>query len=390
MDKIDAAGLDIGYINRFVGHDAQLIQESNGRRRIVSERIPIGKGALSTIFRAYDLEKRQEIALKVPFAVTRKIEPEPVEPKESEEINLEERLGWVTQGMEQKEQPETTQKYYQGGFQRMVKRLNDETLIAKPRTTMEGGTSDTFGKMARSLREGEALQNINHPNILRAEGVIWANPPGVPAGERAPIPIIMLKLRDPKEWDSMDRKLYYEGKFSLKDAYHYFSQIAKGVDYLANLRPPIYHRDLKLANYLVNAISDKTEIIDLNISTAAVNADPNVIIGSPSYSNPEAILQGSEIDLRSETFSMAIGLFESITGDKPFKGNDVNETFIKISNIEYDFSPLEQFDSATKEKLEAFFKKAFAEEKKDRFQTATEMMKEFKKIAQQQSGNPIF
>ncbi len=372
MDRVDISGLDIDYINKFVGHDAQILQESNGRRQFVVEKFPLGRGGMAAIYRAYDLENQKEVALKIPFIKTRKIEPE----DENEPI-----IASFDPGINN--QDENEHKKYDGGYQKMVKKLNGDTLIVNPPNKVAAAEiRERFIRTATALREGEFQQRIHHPNILEAEGVTWATPPGVSLKEYPPIPIVILKLLDPKDWDAMDRKLYYEKKFDLSTAYHYFSQIAKGVDFLAYSNPPIYHRDLKLGNFLINAKNNNVKIIDFNFSSGAYKVPANVAAGTPAYLSPEVARKGGVPDLRSETFSLAINLFECITGVLPFNADTPEQAIENIALIKYDLSPLDSNDPETRARLKIFFKKAFAEEKKDRFQSAMEMMKEFKKIAQ--------
>jgi serine/threonine protein kinase len=97
-------------------------------------------------------------------------------------------------------------------------------------------------------------------------------------------------------------------------------QVAEGLDYAH--RNQVVHRDLKPANILVTD-DGRIKITDFGI--AKVLAREGVVrtigvMGTPSYMSPEQV-KGSEVDARSDLFSLGIILYLMLTGQKPFAGD---------------------------------------------------------------------
>jgi serine/threonine protein kinase len=90
----------------------------------------------------------------------------------------------------------------------------------------------------------------------------------------------------------------------------------------------IIHRDLKPENIMlqeVDAGNDYVKILDFGIAdspqdpTYKPQIEPiKFVAGSPAYMSPEQC-QGFELDARSDIYSLAIVVFEMLTGARPFK-----------------------------------------------------------------------
>jgi len=103
-------------------------------------------------------------------------------------------------------------------------------------------------------------------------------------------------------------------------------QIAEALNYAH--RNQIIHRDLKPANILVTE-DGRTKITDFGIAKIAARESAHrtvAIMGTPSYMSPEQIT-GTELDSRSDLFSMGILLYLMLTGQKPFAGDTVAVMF---------------------------------------------------------------
>ena len=53
------------------------------------------------------------------------------------------------------------------------------------------------------------------------------------------------------------------------------------------------------------------------------------ILGTPSYMAPEQ-LSGQAADYRSDLFAVGAVLFQALTGVRPFRGNNLFETLVKM------------------------------------------------------------
>ena len=116
---------------------------------------------------------------------------------------------------------------------------------------------------------------------------------------------------------------------------HITNQIAEALAAAHAL--PMIHRDLKPDNIMITrkgANSDFVKVLDFGIAKAL--ADPGgdnltktgFVLGTPVYMSPEQLL-GEELDPRSDVYSLAIIVFEMLTGRLPFEGDNPQAVMMK-------------------------------------------------------------
>jgi len=93
----------------------------------------------------------------------------------------------------------------------------------------------------------------------------------------------------------------------------------------------ILHRDIKPANIMRLKETGDVKVTDFGIAriTSSSKTKTGVVMGTPSYMSPEQ-LSGKKVDGRSDIFSLGIVLFELLTGEKPFKAQDMTSLMYKI------------------------------------------------------------
>jgi serine/threonine-protein kinase len=103
----------------------------------------------------------------------------------------------------------------------------------------------------------------------------------------------------------------------------------------------IVHRDLKPSNLFLARRPDGTNVVkllDFGVSKSLVEpADDrvkaltgNVVIGSPVYMSPEQVRSARSVDARSDLWSIAVSIYELVTGALPFDGDGVGEVLAQI------------------------------------------------------------
>ena len=93
-----------------------------------------------------------------------------------------------------------------------------------------------------------------------------------------------------------------------------------------------------------------------------------VMLGTPEYMSPEAVLNASAVDHHADLWSLAVVAYVSITGELPFVGSDVGELCISLLEAEYD--PPSTLRPEVPPEIDAWFAKALSKDVDDRFQTA--------------------
>ena len=111
-------------------------------------------------------------------------------------------------------------------------------------------------------------------------------------------------------------------------------------------RQGVVHRDIKPENIMVrgegsgdlNAHGDAT-IVLCDFGIARIADKDNVtttgqLLGSPAYMAPEHI-KGQRVDSRSDLFSLGTVLYELISGQLPFRGQNPHDTLVRIASGEH-------------------------------------------------------
>ena len=134
----------------------------------------------------------------------------------------------------------------------------------------------------------------------------------------------------------------------------------------------IVHRDVSPSNVFLGRNGD-VKLGDFGVakmSRASVQTMPGTIKGKIAYMSPEQA-SAWDVDARSDLFSMGIVLFEALTGARPFTANSDLELLRKL--IEQPAPDPLSVAPTLSPALAAFLRKALANDRADRFQSADEM-----------------
>ena len=96
----------------------------------------------------------------------------------------------------------------------------------------------------------------------------------------------------------------------------------------------VIHRDIKPANVMLTE-QGRVKVTDFGISrldTSQITGAGSVV-GTPSYMSPEQC-RGEKVDARSDLFSVAVVLYELVTGTKPFRGASQHEVWHRLLHEE--------------------------------------------------------
>ena len=104
----------------------------------------------------------------------------------------------------------------------------------------------------------------------------------------------------------------------------------------------IVHRDLKPANVMLSRKNVKQEVVkvlDFGIAkTWTDNKDESLtqtgtLVGTPSYMSPEQVA-GDVVDARTDVYSLSVMVYEMLTGELPFDGNNARTQMVNRLNHE--------------------------------------------------------
>ncbi|HYC89018.1 MAG TPA: protein kinase [Thermoanaerobaculia bacterium] len=176
----------------------------------------------------------------------------------------------------------------------------------------------------RFEREARALSSLSHPHLCALYDVGELTQGG------ATSPYLVMELL---EGETLRERL--ENRLSIRKALLWGAQIAEGL--AAAHAKGVIHRDLKPENVFITE-GELLKILDFGLATTppmggdsstAVRTEPGIVMGTAHYMSPEQV-RGTNLDARSDIFSLGIVLFEMLTGSVPFRARSAVETMNSI------------------------------------------------------------
>jgi serine/threonine-protein kinase len=177
-------------------------------------------------------------------------------------------------------------------------------------------------QLERFRREARAVAQLSHPHIV---GVIDAGEEGDP-----PRPYIVFEYVEGETLKDRIRRL---GRLPVDEAIAYAIEISRALG-AAHARN-IVHRDVKPQNVLVDE-EGSAKVTDFGIARSlddtGLTADGRVL-GTTDYVSPEQAL-GEDVNGQSDIYSLGIVLYEMLTGDVPFHGE--NQVSVAMKHVRED------------------------------------------------------
>jgi TolB-like protein/predicted Ser/Thr protein kinase len=207
--------------------------------------------------------------------------------------------------------------------------------------------------------EAKAAAALNHPNIATIHAI----------EESGDDTFIVMEYIDGVELKDKIKSDH----IPTKEVVNITIQIAEGLE--AAHKKGIVHRDIKSQNIMITG-DGKVKIMDFGLAKVKGGTQLTKLgstVGTAAYMSPEQS-RGEEVDNRSDIWSFGVVLYEMITGKQPFKGDYEQAVIYSILNEEP-----EQSENIS-EDLKYIIFKALAKNKKERYQTASEMQSDLEGI----------
>jgi len=180
-------------------------------------------------------------------------------------------------------------------------------------------------QLERFRREARAVAQFNHPHVV---GVI-------DAGEDENTPYIVFEY---VEGETLKERIRRNGRLAIPEAVAYAIEIARALG--AAHAASIVHRDVKPQNVLIDE-EGTAKVTDFGIARSleqdGLTADGRVL-GTTDYVSPEQAL-GHGVTGQSDLYSLGIVLFEMLTGDVPFHGD--NQVAVAMRHVREELPDLQ-------------------------------------------------
>ncbi len=207
------------------------------------------------------------------------------------------------------------EKIGEGGFASVYVAEQKEPVHRRVALKILKHGMDTQTVVARFEAERQALAMMDHPNIARVLDA-GATEAGRPF-------FVMELVMGQKLSDYCKRQ-----QLSVRQRLELFIPVCRGVQHAH--QKGIIHRDLKPSNILVTEHEGVAvpKVIDFGIAKATEQplheseglTSVNAFVGTPPYMSPEQVQFGAtDVDTRSDIYSLGIILYELLTGEPPFE-----------------------------------------------------------------------
>jgi eukaryotic-like serine/threonine-protein kinase len=219
---------------------------------------------------------------------------------------------------------------------------------------------------ASFLQEAKSAASLNHPGIVTV----------FDAGKTDAVAYIAMERlygSDLHDW------LATRNKLGSKAIATMMARVADAVHYAH--RRGLVHRDLKPSNIFLTR-DLKPKVLDFGVALAQYSDTPlsasRQLIGTPNYMSPEQAL-GRPLDARSDVFSIGAILYELLTGQRAFDGNQVEETLTRVASQTP--TPIQQLNAEVPAELIDVVQRAMAKDASERYQSAAEMRNDLVAVA---------
>jgi serine/threonine-protein kinase len=229
----------------------------------------------------------------------------------------------------------------------------------------------------RFRREAQNAASLNHPAIV---AVYDTGEEHAPTGEE--LPYIVMEYVNGR---TLKEVLGIEGRLQQRRALEIVADICSALDF--SHRHSIIHRDIKPANVMLTQ-TGQVKVMDFGIaralaSGASTMTQTSAVIGTAQYLSPEQA-RGEPVDARSDVYATGCVIFELLTGQPPFIGD--NPVSVAYQHVREDPRAPSELNADVTPDVDSVVLKALSKNPANRYQSAGEMRADLLRAA---AGRPV-
>ena len=222
---------------------------------------------------------------------------------------------------------------------------------------LRGDLSHDEKFIRRFQREALSVSNLSHPNIVEVYDV----------GEEEGQHYIVMEYIEGK---TLKQLLQKRGSLTLSEVIDIMNQLTDGLTHAHNAY--IIHRDIKPQNIMIED-DGLIKITDFGIAMALNSTQltqTNSVMGSVHYLPPEQA-NGKGSTIKSDIYSLGILMYELLTGNVPFKGDNAVE--IALKHLKERIPSIRRQNPTIPQSVENIVLKATAKNPKNRYDSVNDM-----------------
>jgi serine/threonine-protein kinase len=219
----------------------------------------------------------------------------------------------------------------------------------------------------RFRREARAIARLNHPNIVTV----------IDRGELDSHQFIVFEHVPGENLKDFVRR---RGPLPVDDALALTAQIARGLAFAHE--HGVIHRDVKPQNVLLDE-SGTAKVTDFGIARSIEPGDglteTGTLLGTSEYISPEQA-SGRRVDARSDQYSLGVVLYELLTGETPYSGE--NFMAVAMKHMRDPIPSVRDRRPDVPANVDAIVSRAMAKRPEDRFPSTDEMVAALEAVEQ--------
>ena len=201
-------------------------------------------------------------------------------------------------------------------------------------------------------REAKSAAKLNHPNVIQA----------IDVGETDGIHYFVMEYVN---GESLFTVLKREKVIEEARVLHVGLQMARALSHANHHN--VIHRDIKPANIMLSS-DGRAKLCDLGLARMAGSpsqtATKSGSAGTPAYMSPEQAKGKSDLDIRTDLFSLGISLYHMVTGALPFSSDNLVGMLKAI--IKCDVKPMREVRPEVSSSTEEIILKLLKQDREDR------------------------
>ncbi len=233
-------------------------------------------------------------------------------------------------------------------------------VAVKTITAVVAGNSDL---LERFYREAKAAGGLQHPNIVTVYEM----------SESDGFPFIAMEYL---EGESLEKLIARRPPLPLAQKLGYIVQACRALDY--SHRRGVVHRDIKPAN-MVLTLEGVIKVVDFGIARIAEssNTQTGALLGTLGYMSPQQ-LRGQHADERADIWALGVVLYELISYERPFSGDNHGALILNI--LQEEPRPIRDRSPECSQELGNIVLRALCKKDAERYQTMEALLRDLEPV----------